>query len=207
MGGPQAGPGTGALADSGRAAEGRRLRPGGSAARPRPAVRRHRHTGPEGALGAAEAALLLTAGMARNTPPTTSVTTGEWMHELPPLTHIRRQSHLDVHHNLLPETARLRTRPEQVIAASRTLEGYSALRRACAWKTWCCIPRRTSFTKANGSNGIARSRRPGCAAAPRHDRGRMVARTARAGGGLESDAATGAGAALLPPTTGHARAR
>jgi hypothetical protein len=52
----------------------------------------------------------------------------EWMHELPPLTHIRRQTHLDVHHNLLPETARLKTRPELVIEASRPLDGFAALR-------------------------------------------------------------------------------
>ncbi|MFT3735813.1 MAG: nucleotidyltransferase family protein [Rhodocyclaceae bacterium] len=30
----------------------------------------------------------------------------EWMHELPPLTHMRRESVLDVHHNILPLTAR-----------------------------------------------------------------------------------------------------
>jgi hypothetical protein len=52
----------------------------------------------------------------------------EWMHELPPLTHIRRQTHLDVHHNLLPETARLKTRPELVIESSRLLDGYAVLR-------------------------------------------------------------------------------
>lgn len=54
-----------------------------------------------------------------------------WMHELPPLVHIRRQSHLDVHHNLLPETARIQTRPEAVIAAAVALPGYTALRVPC----------------------------------------------------------------------------
>jgi hypothetical protein len=54
-----------------------------------------------------------------------------WMHELPPLTHIRRQSHLDVHHNLLPETARQQTKPDRIIEASRRLEGYAALRVPC----------------------------------------------------------------------------
>ncbi len=52
----------------------------------------------------------------------------QWMHELPPLVHIRRGSHLDVHHNLLPETARIRTRPEKVIEASRPLPGFNHLR-------------------------------------------------------------------------------
>lgn len=32
----------------------------------------------------------------------------EWMHELPPMQHMRRQSVLDVHHTILPLTARLR---------------------------------------------------------------------------------------------------
>jgi hypothetical protein len=50
-----------------------------------------------------------------------------WMHELPPLTHIRRRSNLDVHHNLLPETARLQTRPDLLIASARPLPGYRAL--------------------------------------------------------------------------------
>ncbi len=50
-----------------------------------------------------------------------------WMHELPPMTHIRRQSQLDVHHNLLPETARLRTHPDRVIAASQPIPGYQLL--------------------------------------------------------------------------------
>lgn len=51
-----------------------------------------------------------------------------WMHELPPLIHIRRQSHLDVHHNLLPETARIKTSPERVIAAARALPDFAVLR-------------------------------------------------------------------------------
>jgi hypothetical protein len=50
-----------------------------------------------------------------------------WMHELPPMTHIRRKSQLDVHHNLLPETARLRTHPDRVIAASQPIPGFQSL--------------------------------------------------------------------------------
>jgi hypothetical protein len=54
-----------------------------------------------------------------------------WMHELPPMTHIRRKSNLDVHHNLLPETARLRTRPDLVIAASQPIPSYQSLCIPC----------------------------------------------------------------------------
>lgn len=55
----------------------------------------------------------------------------KWMHELPPMTHIRRKSNLDVHHNLLPETARLRTRPDLVIAASQPIPGFQSLCVPC----------------------------------------------------------------------------
>jgi hypothetical protein len=51
----------------------------------------------------------------------------KWMHELPPMQHIRRKSNLDVHHNLLPETARLSTYPERVIKASQPLSGFASL--------------------------------------------------------------------------------
>ncbi len=55
----------------------------------------------------------------------------QWMHELPPMAHIRRTSQVDVHHNLLPETARLRTRPDLVLEAARPLAGFKALRVPC----------------------------------------------------------------------------
>jgi hypothetical protein len=42
----------------------------------------------------------------------------QWMHELPPLRHIHRQSVLDLHHAILPETARLRPDASKLIAAA-----------------------------------------------------------------------------------------
>lgn len=41
-----------------------------------------------------------------------------WMHELPPLRHIKRHSVVDVHHNLVPDTARLRPDPVKLLAES-----------------------------------------------------------------------------------------
>jgi hypothetical protein len=38
-----------------------------------------------------------------------------WMHELPPLRHIRRGSVIDVHHNILPDTARLHPDPVKML--------------------------------------------------------------------------------------------
>jgi Uncharacterised nucleotidyltransferase len=45
----------------------------------------------------------------------------DWMHELPPMVHVRRQTLLDLHHNILPETARVRTRPDLLLAAALPL--------------------------------------------------------------------------------------
>jgi len=42
----------------------------------------------------------------------------QWMHELPPLRHATRATVLDVHHAILPETARLKPDSGQLLAAS-----------------------------------------------------------------------------------------
>ena len=46
----------------------------------------------------------------------------QWMHELPPLRHIERQKVLNVHHAILPETARLRPSSAKLLANARVLE-------------------------------------------------------------------------------------
>jgi len=53
-----------------------------------------------------------------------------WMHELPPLEHIERKSVLDVHHTILPETARLHPDPGKLFQAAcplKDIEGISVL--------------------------------------------------------------------------------
>lgn len=40
-----------------------------------------------------------------------------WMHELPPMRHIKRMTSLDVHHAIVPETAPIRPDPEKLLAA------------------------------------------------------------------------------------------
>jgi hypothetical protein len=42
----------------------------------------------------------------------------EWMHELPPMVHLKRQTNLDLHHNLLPLTARIQTPAAPLLAAA-----------------------------------------------------------------------------------------
>lgn len=52
----------------------------------------------------------------------------QWMHELPPMTHLTRQTFLDVHHTILPETARLHPDPQKLIDAAAPLSGYPGLK-------------------------------------------------------------------------------
>ncbi len=54
----------------------------------------------------------------------------QWMHELPPLRHIQRHTVLDVHHAILPETARLKPSSAKLLAAALPLNDmprYAAL--------------------------------------------------------------------------------
>ncbi len=46
-----------------------------------------------------------------------------WMHELPPLRHRRRGTVVDMHHTILPETARLKPDAARLIAAAVPVEG------------------------------------------------------------------------------------
>lgn len=48
-----------------------------------------------------------------------------WMHELPPMRHIRRGTVIDVHHALLPETARIRADSERMRAAAIPVAGHA----------------------------------------------------------------------------------
>jgi hypothetical protein len=46
-----------------------------------------------------------------------------WTHELPPLTHVERGVEVDLHHNILMRTARLKPSAELLLAASRPVPG------------------------------------------------------------------------------------
>lgn len=43
----------------------------------------------------------------------------QWMHELPPMRHLRRGTVLDVHHAILPDTARLKPDAAKLLASAR----------------------------------------------------------------------------------------
>ena len=54
-----------------------------------------------------------------------------WMHELPPLRHVVRMTVVDVHHAILPLTARLKPDSMKLLAASRPIGGDDRLRVLC----------------------------------------------------------------------------
>jgi hypothetical protein len=52
----------------------------------------------------------------------------QWMHELPPMQHIARQTVVDVHHSIVPVTARLKPDSKKLLTASRPVPGEQRLR-------------------------------------------------------------------------------
>ena len=79
------------------------------------------------AIGEAEAALMLAGWMSSHHDAYDQRYYRQWMHEIPPMQHIRRGTIVDVHHNLLPETARIQTRPDLIIASAVPLPGMVCL--------------------------------------------------------------------------------
>lgn len=51
----------------------------------------------------------------------------QWMHEIPPLRHVRRGTTIDVHHAILPETARVKVNTPSLLEAVVPLEGHANL--------------------------------------------------------------------------------
>lgn len=47
----------------------------------------------------------------------------KWTHELPPLVHIERQVEIDLHHNILPRTSRLKPDGEKLLQSARRAPG------------------------------------------------------------------------------------
>jgi Uncharacterised nucleotidyltransferase len=83
---------------------------------------------PRRALAEVEAALMLNGWACAKTTPYDQRYYRRWMHELPPLRHITRQTVLDVHHAILPTTARLKPDSAKLLAATRPVAGEPRLR-------------------------------------------------------------------------------
>lgn len=86
---------------------------------------------PRPLLGEVEKRLLLTGWISSHLDDYDQRYYRRWMHELPPMTHIHRGTNLDVHHNILPETARTRTRPDLILAAATPLAGHATIFVPC----------------------------------------------------------------------------
>jgi len=52
----------------------------------------------------------------------------KWMHEIPPMRHRRRQTVIDVHHHILPETTRAQPDAKKLLDASIPVDGNESLR-------------------------------------------------------------------------------
>ncbi|KFC66139.1 nucleotidyltransferase family protein [Massilia sp. LC238] len=82
---------------------------------------------PKERIGEVEAALMLHGWASAKQDPYDQRYYREWMHELPPMDHVERGSTIDVHHAILPETARARPDPALLRAAARPIPGSEHL--------------------------------------------------------------------------------
>lgn len=82
---------------------------------------------PKVSLDAVEAALMLHGWTATHHDPYDQRYYRSWMHELPPMQHIKREAVIDVHHTILPESAAVHPDPAKLRAAACPVEGYSDL--------------------------------------------------------------------------------
>lgn len=86
---------------------------------------------PKAKLDAVETALMMHGWSSAHQSPYDQRYYRTWMHELPPMRHISRQSVIDVHHSLVPETAPLTPAPEKILAAAVPCEGHPEIRVLC----------------------------------------------------------------------------
>lgn len=76
---------------------------------------------PAARINEVEAALMMHGWSANQTDPYDSRYYRQWMHELPPMVNLKRGTVIDVHHNILPRTARNHPSAGKLLAASVAL--------------------------------------------------------------------------------------
>lgn len=79
---------------------------------------------PKGALDEVEGALARGGWVSTHTNAYDQQYYRRWMHELPPMRHLRRDTLLDVHHGIAPETARVHPDASKLLAAAMPLPGH-----------------------------------------------------------------------------------
>jgi hypothetical protein len=82
---------------------------------------------PKDRLPAVEAALMLRGWASAHHDEYDQRYYRQWMHELPPMVHLKRRSLIDVHHAILPETAAVRPDPVLLRAAAVPIPGEDGL--------------------------------------------------------------------------------
>lgn len=82
---------------------------------------------PKARLDEVEAALMLHGWASTHHDPYDQRYYREWMHEIPPMVHVRRGNAIDVHHAILPETAADRPDPDLLRAAAIPIAGEQGL--------------------------------------------------------------------------------
>jgi Uncharacterised nucleotidyltransferase len=82
---------------------------------------------PRAALGEVESALMLEGWVSAKTDDYDQRYYRQWMHEIPPMQHIHRNTVIDVHHTILPLTSRNAPDPAQIIARATPLADLPAL--------------------------------------------------------------------------------
>jgi len=83
---------------------------------------------PKARLGAVERALMIHGWIPTNLSAYDQRYYRKWMQELPPLVHRRRQTVIDVHHRILPETTKAQPDAEKMLNDSVTLNETGSLR-------------------------------------------------------------------------------
>jgi hypothetical protein len=83
---------------------------------------------PKDSLNAVEAALMMHGWASTHHDAYDQRYYRTWMHELPPMQHIKRMTVIDVHHAILPETAPLRPDPQKLREAARAVDGNDNVR-------------------------------------------------------------------------------
>ncbi|MFN3984744.1 MAG: nucleotidyltransferase family protein [Rhodocyclaceae bacterium] len=74
---------------------------------------------PRAQLDAAEMALMMHGWVSSHLDAYDQRYYRRWMHELPPMRHLTRHSVIDIHHNLVPDTAPIHPDPGKLLAAAR----------------------------------------------------------------------------------------
>ena len=82
---------------------------------------------PKHCIGRAESLLMQHGWLSTTQDPYDQRYYREWMHELPPMAHVHRQTVLDVHHTVLPETARLRPDAAALFANAQPVPQHAGL--------------------------------------------------------------------------------